>query len=201
MKAIIFDWSGTLADNNDHFYYCVGQVFKSQGLQVPSFEEVRDEFTIPYMDFYHKYMPELSKADQDRMFREAVPDAPDYKVFPKVPSTLAKLKDKGVELFIVSSDPEKTLKSHLGKLERFFTQVHCDIHDKTEVVKGIKESFGYESHEIVFVGDTAGEIMCARKAGVMAASSTQGVNSRKVLQAAKPDYLINSISELLDIAL
>ena len=57
----------------------------------------------------------------------------------------------------------------------------------------------YPSREIIYIGDTGGDIIESRKAGVKNIGVSWGFNSYKVLKKHRPDYLIRKPEELLKI--
>ncbi|GIK28456.1 MAG: HAD hydrolase-like protein [Chloroflexi bacterium] len=57
----------------------------------------------------------------------------------------------------------------------------------------------FAPHDVVIVGDTAADIECARAHQLRVAAVTTGFEPRADLEAARPDYLIDSLVELLAI--
>ena len=56
-----------------------------------------------------------------------------------------------------------------------------------------------QKENILYVGDTIGDIEASRKAGIRVAAVTWGYNTKESLEAAKPDFLISQPEELLNI--
>lgn len=81
MKAFIFDWSGTLSDNVYSFKQVCDLIFKKFGRKLISVEEIRQTFTIPYMKFWNKYLPELSIQEQDRLYRKYIHEVDDPELY------------------------------------------------------------------------------------------------------------------------
>ena len=52
---------------------------------------------------------------------------------------------------------------------------------------------------VLYVGDEVRDIEAAKKAGIRIAAVTWGYNSKKALEAYKPDYLVTKPEELLQI--
>jgi phosphoglycolate phosphatase-like HAD superfamily hydrolase len=69
-KAFIFDWSGTLIDSFSLFSRICALMFKELGKAPISDDEIRRTFTLPYMKFWNKHFPDLSKNRQDALFIE-----------------------------------------------------------------------------------------------------------------------------------
>ena len=68
IKNVIFDWSGVLSDDFKPVYeatmlnmeYLIGKRI--------TLEKFRKEFTLSYMNFWNKYVPELTKEKCDKLF-------------------------------------------------------------------------------------------------------------------------------------
>ncbi|MFH0922830.1 MAG: HAD hydrolase-like protein, partial [Candidatus Micrarchaeota archaeon] len=103
-KAIIFDWSGTLSDNFHCFCKVCGRMFKELGRPPISEEEIRLNFTIPYMKFWNKYFPDLAKEKQDDLYQKCMHEAGEPKTYPGAEETVKHLHDEEFKIFVVSSD-------------------------------------------------------------------------------------------------
>lgn len=57
----------------------------------------------------------------------------------------------------------------------------------------------YTPDDVLVIGDTLMDIACARALGAKVAAVATGFSTREELEAAKPDYLIDSLTELLPI--
>jgi phosphoglycolate phosphatase len=53
--------------------------------------------------------------------------------------------------------------------------------------------------QVLVVGDTPADVACARAVGAMAVAVTTGFATQEELTAAKPDYLLDDLSELVEI--
>lgn len=57
----------------------------------------------------------------------------------------------------------------------------------------------FAPEEVWVIGDTVSDVECARASGLNVAIVTTGFDSREHLAAAKPDYLVDDLRELLDV--
>ncbi|MGH7550475.1 MAG: HAD family hydrolase [Gemmatimonadota bacterium] len=57
----------------------------------------------------------------------------------------------------------------------------------------------FEGEEVVIVGDTPADVRCARSSGALAVGVATGIPSRKVLAAAEPDILLDSLAAWPDL--
>ena len=61
INGVVFDWSGTLSNDAQVLYEAVMRIFDRLEHPHISFREFKRELVIPYMEFYHKYLPGLKK--------------------------------------------------------------------------------------------------------------------------------------------
>ena len=57
---IVFDWSGTLADDHKLTWDITNQVLENFGSAAIAFDTYQKEFVIPVDKFYSKYCPNVS---------------------------------------------------------------------------------------------------------------------------------------------
>ena len=70
---------------------------------------------------------------------------------------------------------------------------------KASKLRGLIHKHHLQKQNVLYIGDTVGDIIACRKAGIKAAAVTWGYNSREVLAAVKPDFLVSEPRGLLDI--
>ena len=104
-KAFIFDWSGTLSDNFHLFCKVCALIFTELGKEPIGPDEIKLNFTLPYMKFYNKYFPDLTKEKQDALFEKYIHTVGEPEIYKNVKETIDYLNKSGFELFILSSDP------------------------------------------------------------------------------------------------
>jgi phosphoglycolate phosphatase len=68
---------------------------------------------------------------------------------------------------------------------------------KKEKIVYALEKYGIPGEQALYVGDTAGDIVEARAAGVRSVAVTWGWHNRERLAAAHPDFLIDTPEGLL----
>jgi len=198
IKSIIFDWSGTLSDNFHLFCKVVEKICEVKGKTPLSIEEIRETFDLPYMKFWNKHFPKMTKEEEEKLYSKYIHQIGTPDVFPQVSETLQKLHSDGIRLFVVSSDLKTTLLPEIQKagLENVFSEVKDFVHEKEHAISELIQKYNLNPKETAFVGDTSGEVLAGKKAGVKTISITWGFSDRKRLIEAKPDALIDSIIEL-----
>lgn len=200
-KAFIFDWSGTLSDNTQLFLKVCQQMFIELGREPISTEEIRRNFTLPYMTFWNKYFPDLSKEQQDILYHKYISQAGEPPLHPQVKEIIYYLQQAGFKLFILSSDHLSTLLPEVEQsgLAPLITKVTGAIHDKKDELVAMVQQFDLDQNNTFYVGDTSGDVEAGKYAGVKTIGISWGFQHRDILATARPDYLIDDIVEIKNI--
>jgi len=197
---IVFDWSGTLSDDFEICYESAMRVVESFGLGRLTVEEYVERFEMPYISFYRKLGLTAPKEEFDRRYR-AVISGMKPKPLPGARETLEQLSLRGKRMAVFSSHPHEKLVEEAADygFAGFFEKILGGVHDKRLALDGLLEELGFEKQSTLFVGDHMHEIEAGRAAGVAVAAVASRYTPRGALEAAHPDYLLDSIRELLDI--
>ncbi|MDI6720805.1 MAG: HAD family hydrolase, partial [Candidatus Aenigmarchaeota archaeon] len=198
VRNIIFDWSGTLSDNIHAFHQACNIMFHRLGGKEITLEEIRKNFTLPYMKFWNKYFPDLTKEEQDRLYKEAIHKTEEAHLYDGSNDLLLYLHSLGMNLFVLSSDPYSKLIPEIKKAGVFdlFKEIHGEAHEKQEVILRILEKHSLSHEETIYVGDTTGDIEAGKVAGVRTIGITWGFQHKDILKQSEPDFLIDDISEM-----
>jgi len=120
------------------------------------------------------------------------------KLFPQLEETIIKLKEMGIKLYIISNCEcgyiETFLKAH--KMAKYFDDIEC--HESTGLSKGENIKLVLKRNNLdraVYVGDTQGDCNATRFAGIPFVYAKYGFGN-----VEKPDYIINSFSEIVNVA-
>lgn len=133
-----------------------------------------------------------------RIYREVVESGVRPYIYPDVPGTLARLKEKGKKLVVISSHPQTELIEDLGELACYFDLIsgeHDGYKRKAEAIR----SFALEGRT-AYVGDMSFDIKAGREAGVMTIGLITGYHTRSQLAAENPDLILEKFSDLLLLA-
>jgi len=82
----------------------------------------------------------------------------------------------------------------------FFEKIKGSAADKRLAHASFLEELAFEKPETLFVGDHVHEIEAGRAAGTATAAVVSRYSSRRLLEEARPDYLLDSLKDVLDIA-
>ncbi len=124
--------------------------------------------------------------------------------YPQVLETLAALKQRGAKLAVVTNKPEalsRQLLTELGMMRSFDTLVGHDTAatPKPDAAPALlaAENLGLQSQEVLFVGDSATDVGCARNYGCPVVCVTYGYNHGTPAIELGADGVIESFAELV----
>jgi phosphoglycolate phosphatase len=107
-------------------------------------------------------------------------------------------------LAVISSNGYRTIRSMLDRFgfAPFFRGVFgSDFHlSKKEKIDHVLEKFGIPRERAFYIGDTAGDVLEARAAGVRSVAVTWGWHDRERLAAVHPDFLVDTPEALLTVS-
>jgi len=200
-KAFIFDWSGTLSDNFHLFCKVCDLMFVELGKIPISAEEVKQNFTLPYMKFWNKYFPDLSKEVQCVLYEKFIHQVGEPELYKNVEEIIDFLHKNNYKIFILSSDPISKLLPEIQKTNfiKSITKIVGNIHDKKDLIVSFVEDFDLDKTSTFYVGDTSGDVEAGRFAGVKTVGISWGFQNKNILAAAKPNFLIDDIIEVKEI--
>ena len=102
----------------------------------------------------------------------------------------------------MEDDPKKDIKVFLKNngLNFFgFIYTESNLFGKGRALNNLLIKHRLDPEETIYIGDEVRDIEAAKKAGIKIISVSWGFNSAKLLQKAKPDFLINKPKELLQL--
>ena len=211
-RLIIFDFDGTLGDTRRTIVTTMQMTIKELQLAGRSDDECAATIGLPLVGCFKAMFPDL-QAEQiqlcadtyRRIFNEnqriIKPQA-----FPHVVETLSALKEQGFTLTIASSRSHASLSEltkDMGIADNISYLIGADDVEKAKpnpepVIKTLA-SMGADASQTLVVGDMNVDILMGLNAGAMTCGVTYGNGTRKELEDAGADYIINSIDELIEI--
>ena len=122
-------------------------------------------------------------------------------VFPYTREVLTKLRHRGLKLAILSRSCKAALRIAFPDVDEYVDAV--STRDDTRYTKphpshmrGVLAQLGVDPSEAVYVGDQRSDIDTGRTAGVGTIAVLTGGETRRDLEAAKPDHVMTDIREL-----
>lgn len=209
MKAIIFDFDGTLADSGDCGLLATQQAFKEFGLAIPSKEQIDYYMGIPIEQSFHEMTNQTLNEEQFKQllhnFRQAYKQFEEQTIsaFPSIDEVLNKLKQQGLLLFVVSSKKTDVLYRNLKKLEldHFFTDwIGSDQVDHykphLDGILKIVTRYSLNVTDCVMVGDATFDIQMGKAAGCKTVAVKWGSHSKTQLLKEEPSFFAHEVNDL-----
>jgi pyrophosphatase PpaX len=211
LTAALFDFDGTLVDTTEMIYqgmlHATGEVLGREipretlmanvGQPLPRQMEILDaekaELLLQSYRAHHE-------THHDALIRE----------FPGVDAALARLRDAGVKIAVVTSkrraSVEMALRSFptLGEVvDHFVTMEETTEHKPhpAPLLKGLEDLGGVPKEESVYVGDSPHDVAAAKAAGITSVAVSWGAFAEDTLRAAEPDHLVPDIDAVVDLLL
>ena len=212
IKLVIFDFDGTLADTKENIILTFQMTMKELGVEIKSRQEcaatigltLEDAFKVLYPGMAaEKYI--LLRDTYRRIFKEnrkiLVPG-----LFPEVMETLEELRRRGYLMSIASSRQSPSLHSFLEDMKIAHLIEYAVGGDNVEhpkpapdAVLQILRHYNLSAEEAFVVGDMPFDINMATNAGVKSCGVTWGNADAAQLKESGANYIIDKMSQLLEI--
>lgn len=210
VKALFFDFDGTLADTAPAIVQVMQKTFLHMGLEAPSAESIRLTIGLP-LEKCLEVLAGNTGADRAKMaayYRSIFNDyCKDYTdIFPGVKETLTQLHDNGYRLAICTSRGAPSLdmilrSNGMGDLFENRTTHDDGLEAKPSphMVLTLLERMKLSADDVIVVGDTTYDILMGNSAGCRTCGVTYGNHDKERLLTAKPTWTIDSFCELLQL--
>lgn len=215
IKLVAFDWNGTLladaqavCDGCNHFISAMGG--KPITLKI-----YREKFVVPVIDFY-----ESIGLSREKVLKNAKMNAQIFHKYYELrastirsranANTLLKwLSEQNISSVIFSNHIVRRIEEQLErlKIDKYIEKVIAN-NELDEALKGrnkgeklinFTKSKNLNAKEVLIIGDSSEEIEIAKKFGSISVAITNSHYSTKRLKAAKPDYLIGDLGNVINI--
>ncbi len=188
VNKIIFDFDGTLADTFDQQVKLIKEIRpETSQEEVNRFREIGATALVKEMKLPLSQLIVMTNKISLR-HGEVVKKA---KVFTGIKRLIADLRKKKVRVEVLTSNRSKNVKIWLEDKGIVVDKVigGIGIFGKDKKLKTLKGDF-------IYVGDEIRDIEACRKVGVKIIAVSWGFNSKKALMKAKPDYLVERVTDL-----
>lgn len=205
-KTILFDLDGTLTDSGEGIINCASLALEYFGLPVPSREEMRVFVGPPLHDTFIKFGVPADKTDEAiAVYRSRyIPIGKFENIpYPGIREMLASLQEQGHKLFVATSKPETTAVEILEHfdLAKYFTQICGAALDRSRVTKEDVIAYLLNQNdvgsEIIMVGDTAFDVIGAKKHGIPTLGVSWGYGDVADMIKAGAVKIVYNAEELL----
>ena len=208
-----FDLDGTLTDPALGITNSFVHALKFFGIEIPSYEKLCTFIGPPLVATFQKEFgfDEEKCMEGVKKYREyfAQKGLFENKIYQGIEEVLTQLKAKGKKLVVATSKPEEysvKILEHF-KLAGYFDHICGSNMDETrskkeEVIAYALEKCGIGSGDkskVLMIGDREHDIIGAKKNEIKSCGVLYGYGSRKELEAAGADYIIEAVSGLLEL--
>jgi len=205
IKAIVFDFDGTLADTfnaivqianrlADDFGYKVLMPSDIERIRNLSARQIIQESGVPLFQIPFLLRRIQSELRQDIEFLHPVPGIPDL---------LKELTSQGKKLGILSSNSKDNVERFLNihGLDCFFDFIYSEpsIFGKSYALKRLMDYHEIPPKSLVYIGDETRDIAASNKINIKVIAVSWGFNSSDALINYNPDFLVDYPREVLNI--
>jgi phosphoglycolate phosphatase len=200
-KLFLFDFDGVLADSLDLYAEAVRRCMERIG--TPILKTREDYLALFDGNFYESMAARgVDLAAFAQAAKEILPglDYDAMKPFDGLIPVLDSLQ-KDHLLAVISSNGSRTIRRMLERFgfDPYFEEVLGSdfLFSKKEKIDHALAKYGIPPERAFYIGDTTGDIVEARAAGIRTVAVTWGWHSRERLAAAHPDFLVDRPEDLL----
>lgn len=210
LKNLIFDFDGTLVDTAPLIIATMQAAIKELELPVKSDAECRATIGLRLEEIPSVLWPDIKDlsatyaATYRRIFDELKRPL-NVECFPGVDAGLRKLHAHGHRIAIASSRSHKSLDEYVtefgwGDMLDAVIGGNDVVHGKPapDAVLAICKRCEWRPDECLVTGDATYDILMGKNAGTATCGVTYGNQTREQLLTAKPDFIVDEFSELVD---
>jgi HAD superfamily hydrolase (TIGR01509 family) len=203
VKAVIFDWDGTIVDSAEPTYRCYERLFTELGVAFDREVYARTYSPNWYQTFRALGVPEERWPHADARWLAHFA-AETVELIDGVRDALHELTARGIDLAVVTSGSrpriEREIETH--GLAEMIRECICgsDVAQKKPHPAALQlclSRLDVAPDDAVYVGDSPEDVQMARAAGVYAVAVPGGYPNRDALAAARPDAVHASVREAI----
>lgn len=215
IKLVVFDWNGTIFADTKAILDSVNEVLKTLKLKPTSLKNFQKHFDVPVSKAYLGLgMSEKMLKNNSSEISSAFHSSYELRAAKVRTRAFAKkllmwLSKNNIASIIFSNHINEPIKKQLKRLkvEKYFLAVLANSaldsslkgRNKQGKLRDYIKNNNFLTSEVLLIGDTIEEIEIGKELGVITIAITGGNCSIIRLKAAKPDYLIGSLREVIGI--
>ncbi len=209
VKAIIFDFDGTLAVLNIDFSLMKERIFdliRHYGVEE---ESVQENYLLEIIDEVYQILWKKKPADAETFYKEShhilheveMKAAGEGSLIPGTEASLKSLREKGIRVGIITRNCEDAVRKVFPDIDEY-----CDIFVSRSSIKKVKphpdhltsvmESLKIPGEESIMVGDHMIDIQAGKRVGMKTIGVLTGRTNKEEFEKAGADYVMNNASEV-----
>jgi phosphoglycolate phosphatase-like HAD superfamily hydrolase/ADP-ribose pyrophosphatase YjhB (NUDIX family) len=199
IRNIIFDWSGTLVDDLPAVLKASNFVLEQAGKEPMTLDTFRAEFQLPFTTFYDRHTPDVPMPQLEEWFHAEFRRAQTSVIeLPHSRDFLDFCRAHKIRMFLLSTVHADHFRVQCqgNRFDLYLEKPYTDVWDKREKIHEILVENDLKPDETMFIGDMEHDIATAKHGGVHSCAVLTGYNKLEQLRAAKPDLIVEHLSEL-----
>ena len=209
IKAIIFDFDGTLAVLNIDFSLMRERIFdlmRGYGIQD---ETIREKYLLEITDEAYQLLREKDPTGAEAFYQEShhilheveMKAAEEGRLIPGTEATLERLRKRGIKIGIITRNCEDAVRKVFPGIDDF-----CDVFVSRNSVKKVKphpdhltyvmRRLKISGEEAVMVGDHMIDVQAGRNVGMKTIGVLTGRTKKEEFEKAGADYVLRDASEV-----
>jgi len=206
IKTVLFDIDGTLLDTSEFILQAFEYSLKLNGITEIERKHIVERLGPSLFEMYKLLTPNINTELLVKTHRDFQNENLHLsKAFPGADETLEALKDMELKIAAVTtrSNQNSIHTLELAGIKKYFDMIISfeDVKKPKPDPEGILkvlDTFKLKPEHAIMVGDTSVDIEAGKNAGTVTVGITHGMKGEDV-KKSKPDYLISSIPELLEL--
>ena len=209
IRAVVFDFDGTLAVLNIDFSEMREQVFELMRKYGVNEEKIEERYLLEIIDEVVQILSHKNTSTAETFYQEAhqilheveLRAAEEGKLLPGVEAALKSLRDKGLKVGIVTRNCEEAVRKVVPDIEAF-----CDVFVPRDLIKRVKphpeqltsvlKALHVTGGETVMVGDHTIDIQAGKRVGMRTIGVLTGRVKKEEFEKAGADYVLKDASEV-----
>jgi len=212
IKAVIFDFDGTLAVLNIDFSAMRERVFDLMKRSGINEEAIREKYLLEIIDEVYEMLWEKNPSGAEIFYQEShdilheveMKAAGKGKLIPGAGGTLKGLREKGIKVGIITRNCEDAVRKVFPGIDDF-----CDIFVSRNSVKKVKphpdhltrvmNSLKISGEEATMVGDHIIDIQAGKRVGMKTIGVLTGRTKKEEFEKAGASYILRDASEVFEL--
>lgn len=211
VKTVLFDLDGTLTDSGPGIINGVQYALEKMGRKEDDKEKLRRFIGPPLKEEFKKFcgITEEEGVNAVAFYREYYTETGIFEneVYEGIPELLKALKEKGLQIAMATSKPEKFAKiiAEHFEIASYFDFIGGSLMDgsrtkKSEVIQYVLDACGVKDRDtVLMIGDRDYDILGAKTIGVHSVGVLYGYGDREELEKAGAEFIVETAGEVLKV--